>query len=110
METVGIENMIGTPYIEGPVLMSQVEEHTKSYDVDIMKAQKAIAIHKKDVIEVTLANGAILKSKTAILSLGAKWRNINVPGEVEFRNKESLTVLTVMDHSLQIKSSCHWWW
>lgn len=52
-----------------------------------MKAQKAIAIHKKDVIEVTLANGAILKSKTAILSLGAKWRNINVPGEVEFRNK-----------------------
>lgn len=87
METVGIENMIGTPYIEGPVLMSQVEEHTKSYDVDIMKAQKAIAIHKKDVIEVTLANGAILKSKTAILSLGAKWRNINVPGEVEFRNK-----------------------
>ena len=47
--------MIGTPYIEGPVLMSQVEEHTKSYDVDIMKAQKAIAIHKKDVIEVTLA-------------------------------------------------------
>lgn len=87
METVGIENMIGTPYIEGPALMSQVEEHTKSYDVDIMKAQKAIAIHKKDVIEVTLANGAILKSKTAILSLGAKWRNINVPGEVEFRNK-----------------------
>lgn len=87
METVGIENMIGTPYIEGPALMSQVEEHTKSYDVDIMKAQKAIAIHKKDVIEVTLANGAILKSKTAILSLGAKWRNINVLGEVEFRNK-----------------------
>lgn len=87
METVGIENMIGTSYIEGPALMSQVEEHTKSYDVDIMKAQKAIAIHKKDVIEVTLANGAILKSKTAILSLGAKWRNINVPGEVEFRNK-----------------------
>lgn len=85
--TVGIENMIGIPYIEGPALMSQVEEHTKSYDVDIMKAQKAIAIHKKDVIEATLANGAILKSKTAILSLGAKWRNINVPGEVEFRNK-----------------------
>lgn len=87
IETVGIENMIGTLYTEGPKLMAQVEEHTKSYDVDIIKNQLATGIEKKELIEVTLANGAVLKSKTAILALGAKWRNINVPGEEEFRNK-----------------------
>ena len=84
IETVGIENMIGTLYTEGPKLMAQVEEHTKSYDVDIIKSQLATGIEKKELIEVTLANGAVLKSKTAILALGAKWRNINVPGEEEF--------------------------
>ncbi|HEQ5207209.1 NADH dehydrogenase [Streptococcus pyogenes] len=87
METVGIENMIGTLYTEGPKLMAEVEAHTKSYDVDIIKAQLATSIEKKENIEVTLANGAVLQAKTAILALGAKWRNINVPGEDEFRNK-----------------------
>lgn len=87
METVGIENMIGTPYTEGPKLMAQVEEHAKQYPIDIMKAQRAKSIKKNDLIEVELENGAILKSKTVILSVGAKWRNINVPGENEFRNK-----------------------
>ncbi len=87
METVGIENMIGTPYTEGPKLMAQVEEHTKSYDVDIIKAQRAVSLRKSDLIEIELANGASLKAKSVILSLGAKWRNMNVPGEEEFRNK-----------------------
>lgn len=87
MDTVGIENMIGTLYTEGPKLMAQIEEHTKSYQVDIIKSQLATAITKKDDIEVSLANGATLHAKTTILALGAKWRNINVPGEEEFRNK-----------------------
>ena len=54
---------------------------------DIIKSQLATGIEKKELIEVTLANGAVLQAKTAILALGAKWRNINVPGEDEFRNK-----------------------
>ena len=87
METVGIENMIGTPYTEGPKLMAQVAEHTKKYPIDIMKNQRVQNIEKKDLIEVELENGAILKTKTAILSVGARWRNVNVPGEEEFRTK-----------------------
>ncbi|MBJ8349885.1 alkyl hydroperoxide reductase subunit F [Streptococcus zalophi] len=87
LETVGIENMIGTTYTEGSQLMAQVEAHTKSYDVDIMKSQRAVSLKRSDVVEIELANGAVLKSKTVILSLGAKWRNINVPGEEKFRNK-----------------------
>jgi alkyl hydroperoxide reductase subunit F len=87
LETLGIENVIGTPYVEGPQLMRQVEEHVKQYDVDIMKGQRAKSIQKKDLIEVELENGAHLTTKTAILSTGARWRAINVPGEKEFKNK-----------------------
>ena len=87
MDTVGIENLIGTPYTEGPKLMAQIEQHVNQYKVDIMKNQRAVAIRKNDLIEVELANGAVLKAKTAILSVGAHWRNVNVPGEEAFRTK-----------------------
>src|SRR5699024_847874 len=87
LDTVGIENMIGTPYIEGTQLMARVEEHVNKYPVDIMKNQRAKEIRKNDHIEVELENGAVLKSKTAILTTGAHWRNVNVPGEEEFRTK-----------------------
>lgn len=87
IETLGIENVIGTPYIEGPELMRQVEAHVQKYPVDIMKGQRAKAIRKNKLIEIELENGAILKTKTAILATGAKWRSINVPGELEFKNK-----------------------
>lgn len=87
LETLGIENIIGTPYTEGPQFMRQVEEHVSQYPVDIMKGQRAAAIAKNDFVEVTLANGALLKSRTAIIATGARWRSINVPGETEFKNK-----------------------
>ncbi|GCF95329.1 alkyl hydroperoxide reductase subunit F [Enterococcus florum] len=87
LETLGIENVIGTPYVEGPQLMRQVEEHVNQYGVDVMKGQRAKAIRKSDWVEVDLENGAQLKAKTAILATGARWRAINVPGEKEFKNK-----------------------
>lgn len=87
METLGIENLIGTPYTEGPKLMAQVEEHVKQYDVDLMKGQRVQDIRKTDLVEVELANGVVLQTRTAILATGAHWRDINVPGEKEFKNK-----------------------
>ncbi|MDT2811646.1 alkyl hydroperoxide reductase subunit F [Vagococcus lutrae] len=87
LETLGIENFIGTPYTEGPKLMAQVESHIREYPVDIMKTQRATKLEKNELVEVTLENGAVLKSKTAIISTGARWRSIGVPGEKEFKNK-----------------------
>ncbi|MBL1229962.1 alkyl hydroperoxide reductase subunit F [Enterococcus sp. BWB1-3] len=87
LETLGIENVIGTKYTEGPKLMAQVEEHVNEYPIDVMKSQRTAKLEKKDFVEVTLENGAVLKSKTAILATGARWRNVGVPGEQEFKNK-----------------------
>ena len=87
LETLGIENVIGTPYTEGPKLMAQVEAHVKEYPVDLMKGQNVKSIDKKDVVEVTLENGAVLQSKTIVLATGARWRSIHAPGEQEFKNK-----------------------
>ena len=67
--------------------MAQVESHIREYPVDIMKTQRATKLEKNELVEVTLENGAVLKSKTAIISTGARWRSIGVPGEKEFKNK-----------------------
>jgi NADH-dependent peroxiredoxin subunit F len=87
MDTMGIENFIGTKYTEGPKVAASLEEHVKEYDIDVMNLQRAKRLEKKDMVEIELENGAVLKSKTVILSTGARWRNVGVPGEAEFKNK-----------------------
>lgn len=87
MDTMGIENLIGTKYTEGPKLVASLEEHVKEYPVDIHNLQRAKSISKKDMIEVELESGATLKSKTVIIATGARWRNLGIPGEAEFKNR-----------------------
>lgn len=87
MDTMGIENLIGTKYTEGPRLVASLEEHVKEYAVDIHNLQRAVGIQRRDMVEVELESGATLKSKTVILATGARWRNLGVPGEAEFKNK-----------------------
>jgi alkyl hydroperoxide reductase subunit F len=87
MDTMGIENFIGTKYTEGPKVAASLEEHVKEYNIDVMNLQRAKSLEKNEFVEVELENGAILKSKTVILSTGARWRNVGVPGEAEFKNK-----------------------
>lgn len=86
-ETLGIENFISIKYTEGPKLAANLEEHVKEYPIDVMKLQRGKRLEKKELIEVELENGAVLKSKAVILSTGARWRKIGVPGETEFKNK-----------------------
>ncbi|WP_422660532.1 alkyl hydroperoxide reductase subunit F [Paenibacillus sp. EC2-1] len=86
-DTMGIENFISVKYTEGPKLVAAIEEQVKEYNIDVMKLQRAKRLEKKDLIEIELENGAVLKSKTVIISTGARWRNVGVPGEAEFKNK-----------------------
>jgi alkyl hydroperoxide reductase subunit F len=87
MDTMGIENLIGTKYTEGPRLVAQLEEHVKEYNVDVFNLQRAKRIEKNGQIRVELESGATLKSKTVIIATGARWRNLGVPGEEEFKNR-----------------------
>lgn len=87
LDTAGIENFTSINHTEGTELAARMEEHVREYDVDIMVSQRAKRIAKKDLIEVELENGGILKAKTIIIATGARWREIGVPGEKEFRKK-----------------------
>jgi alkyl hydroperoxide reductase subunit F len=86
-DTVGIENFISVKQTEGPKLVAQLEEHVKDYDVDVITQQKAVSLNKNGAIEVALESGATLTSKSVILATGARWREMNVPGEQEYRGK-----------------------
>jgi alkyl hydroperoxide reductase subunit F len=86
-ETVGIENFISVSKTEGPKLVANLEAHVKDYDVDIMQNQRALSLAQNGLFDVTLESGAILSSKTLVLATGARWREMNVPGEKEYRNK-----------------------
>ena len=90
MDTLGIENFISVKATEGPKLAAALEEHVKHYDVDIMNLQRAsklVPAGEDGLFTVELESGAKLRSRTVIISTGARWRQMNVPGEREYSGK-----------------------
>jgi len=91
LDTMAIENFISVPHTEGPKLAAWLEQHVRAYEVDIMAGQKAAelipAATPGGYGEVKLASGVSLKARAIVLSTGARWRQMNVPGEAEYRNK-----------------------
>ncbi|HVK92640.1 MAG TPA: alkyl hydroperoxide reductase subunit F [Mycoplana sp.] len=88
LDTMAIENFVSVRHTEGPQFAAALEAHVKDYDVDVMNLQRAAKlVPGTDLIAVELANGATLRSKTVILSTGARWRQMGVPGEEQYRNK-----------------------
>jgi alkyl hydroperoxide reductase subunit F len=87
LDTVGIENFISVKETQGHKLASGLEQHVVTYDVDVMNLQRARALIPGDLIEVKLDNGGVLKARSVIIATGARWREINVPGEREYRNR-----------------------
>ena len=91
LDTLGIENYISVLETQGPKFAAALEAHARAYEVDLMNGQRVTALEPASQpggeISVTLENGATLKGRSVILSTGARWRNVNVPGEAEYRNK-----------------------
>lgn len=87
LDTVGIENFISVKETEGHKLASGLEQHVTTYDVDVMNLQRAAALIPGEMIEIRLESGATLKAKSLVIATGARWREINVPGEREYRNR-----------------------
>jgi alkyl hydroperoxide reductase subunit F len=91
LDTLSIENMVSVPYTEGPRFAAALEQHVDNYEVEVMRLQRAEqlvpAAQPGALAEVRLASGASLKARTIVISTGARWRNIDVPGEQEYRNR-----------------------
>jgi alkyl hydroperoxide reductase subunit F len=90
LDTVGIENFISVKATEGPRLVASLEEHVREYPVDIMSGQRAARIQARDehgLFSVQLASGAILQSRSVVVATGARWRQLNVPGENEYKGR-----------------------
>ncbi|GKT15886.1 alkyl hydroperoxide reductase subunit F [Acidovorax sp. SUPP2522] len=90
-DTLDIENYISISKTDGPQFAAALEQHVHDYEVDLMNLQRAKALKpaaaEGGLIEVELENGGTLRSRTVILSTGARWRNMNVPGEDQYRTK-----------------------
>jgi NADH-dependent peroxiredoxin subunit F len=90
-DTMAIENYISVLETDGPKFAAALEAQVRHYGVDVMNLQRAVklipAAESGGLVQVEMENGAILKSRSVILSTGARWRNVNVPGEQEYKNK-----------------------
>ncbi|MEN4902450.1 alkyl hydroperoxide reductase subunit F [Luteimonas sp. TWI1437] len=90
LDTMAIENFISVKETEGPKLAAALEQHVREYEVDIMTLQRGtrlVPAGDDGLIEVQLENGASLRSRSVVLATGARWRQMNVPGEDQYRNK-----------------------
>ena len=90
LDTMAIENLVSVPYTEGPKLAAALEQHVKEYDVELMDGQRARrlvpASEPGGLISLELESGASLQARSVVLSTGARWRSMGVPGEQEYRN------------------------
>jgi len=90
-DTMGIENYISVLETDGPKFAAALEQQVRHYEVDIMNLQRADKIvpasEAGGLVQVHMANGGILSARSVVLSTGARWRNVNVPGEQEYKNK-----------------------
>jgi len=90
LDTLGIENFASVPYTEGPKLATELEQHVRDYEVDVMQLQRAarlVPAGRDGLVAVELDSGATLKARSVVLATGARWRQLGVPGEAEYRNR-----------------------
>ena len=82
-ETVGIENLIGTTYTTGAQLTSDLTKHINEYNITVKENVRVTSVEKGDIKIIRLSNGEAIKSRSLIIATGAKWRELNIPGEKE---------------------------
>jgi alkyl hydroperoxide reductase subunit F len=87
LDTMGIENLISVAETEGPRLAAALEQNVRAHNVDIVDLQRAEKLIPGELFELRFASGATLKAKSVVLATGARWRELGVPGEKEYRNR-----------------------
>ncbi len=87
LDTLGIENLISVAHTEGPQLARALEQNVRDNNVEIFNLQRAAELVPGELHQLRFAGGASLKARSVILATGARWRNLGVPGENEYRNR-----------------------
>jgi alkyl hydroperoxide reductase subunit F len=87
LDTLAIENFVSVSHTEGPRLAAALEQHVRQYEVDVMTRQRATALVPGELLQVELESGARLQARSVIVSTGARWRTLGVPGEAQYRNR-----------------------
>jgi alkyl hydroperoxide reductase subunit F len=91
LDTVAIENLVSVPYTEGPKVAAALEAHVSDYDVDVLHLQRATRLvpapHDGGLTTIGLECGASVQARTVVLATGARWRQMGVPGEEDYRNR-----------------------
>src|SRR5690606_1883695 len=90
LDTLGIENFISVKATEGPKLVASLEEHVRQYEVDILQGQGGTALEERDdegLLGLQLASGARLRARSILLATGARWRQVGVPGEQDYKGR-----------------------
>ena len=83
-DTKGIENLISQKYTEGPKLASELLQHIHDYPIELLEHRRVKTVEKSELTHITLESGETLQAKSLIVATGAKWRNLNIPGEKEY--------------------------
>lgn len=90
-DTLAIENYISVLETDGPKFAAALEAQVRHYDVEVMNSQRAQALvpaaEGGGLLQLQMANGASLRARSLIVSTGARWRMVNVPGEQEYKNR-----------------------
>ena len=87
LDTLGIENLISVEHTEGPELARALEQNVRQHDVAVFNLQRAAQLVPGELHTLRFDSGANLKARSVILATGARWRELGVPGEQEYRNK-----------------------
>jgi alkyl hydroperoxide reductase subunit F len=89
LDTRTIENFVSIKEVDGAELAAELEKHVRDYDVDIMNLQNAAALKKRKdgLIEISMESGALVRSRSVIIATGARWREMNIPGEQKYRGR-----------------------
>ncbi|HEX2485944.1 MAG TPA: alkyl hydroperoxide reductase subunit F, partial [Myxococcota bacterium] len=86
-DTLGIENFVSVLHTEGPQLSAALDRHVRAYDVDVVTGQRVRSLRPGAPLALELESGAVLRSRTVVAASGARWREMNVPGEREYRGR-----------------------
>ena len=81
-----VENYPGFIKLTGQELADKIKEHAMQYDVDFVQ-ERVTDVKKSGKCFTVSAGGKKYEGKTILFATGTKSKNLNIPGEEEFRNK-----------------------